>query len=137
MKVLNEEASSKFSRLLASALSKINSAQLAIYSAVVLFLAVAPKKWVPQCPIHKYFGIYCPGCGSVRAIRATLSGHIGIAFHDNLLLCLFPFLAVTGVIVAKREKRFALYFFYAAIFGLTLTFTIWRNLPHSPLAPLG
>ena len=47
----------------------------------------------PQCFTYKYFHLYCPGCGSQRAIHQLLNFDILKAFSYNPLLVLFvPFL---------------------------------------------
>lgn len=35
------------------------------------------------CPTRRYFGFYCPGCGSTRAAHDLLHGQFGSAFANN------------------------------------------------------
>jgi hypothetical protein len=40
----------------------------------------------PQCPIHSYLHLLCPGCGATRALAALLHGRVAEALHFNALL---------------------------------------------------
>ena len=53
-----------------------------------LLLRFPPEQYnfYPQCPIHTYLHLQCPGCGSTRALAALLHGRIGDAFALNGLL---------------------------------------------------
>src|SRR5207245_10112823 len=42
----------------------------------------------PRCQFHALTGLYCPGCGSLRAMHQLLLGHIPTAFHLNALFLL-------------------------------------------------
>ena len=48
-----------------------------------------------ECMIHKWFGIYCPGCGLTRAFEAMLNLDFYQAFRYNALsLFLIPLLCI-------------------------------------------
>ena len=59
----------------------------------------------PTCPSVQYFHIYCPGCGSTRAVKALLSGNILLALRQNLSI------PVLTVIAALYYIEFALKIF--------------------------
>ena len=64
--------------------------------AITYFLyAVDPSKstlYVP-CPFYALTGLYCPGCGSLRALHSLLHGEVLIACGFNPLTMLsLPFL---------------------------------------------
>ena len=40
------------------------------------------------CPLYVLTGIYCPGCGGLRAVNDLTDGHLGAAASSNLLLVL-------------------------------------------------
>jgi hypothetical protein len=42
----------------------------------------------PECPFHRLTGLYCPGCGTIRAIHALLHGDPLSAFRYNPLAVL-------------------------------------------------
>jgi hypothetical protein len=37
------------------------------------------------CPVYALFGVYCPGCGGMRAVHNLTEGHIVDSLHSNLL----------------------------------------------------
>jgi Protein of unknown function (DUF2752) len=46
----------------------------------------------PPCPLHYLTGLYCPGCGSLRAIHQLLHGNLAEAWALNpLTMILLPF----------------------------------------------
>lgn len=40
----------------------------------------------PQCFFNKYLGIYCPGCGITRAVKALLRGDIVFSLRNNFMV---------------------------------------------------
>ena len=53
------------------------------------------------CPALQYLHIYCPGCGSTRAVQALLSGDILLALRQNISV------PVLSVIAALYYLEFA------------------------------
>ena len=51
-----------------------------------------------SCRFHDLTGLYCPGCGSGRAVAATLRGDFKEAFHWNPMVYLLgvPSMAILG-----------------------------------------
>lgn len=43
---------------------------------------------LPQCVWYQLTGLYCPGCGSTRALHYLLRGELVLAFRMNALLVL-------------------------------------------------
>ncbi len=98
----------------------------------------------PVCLFHQTTGLFCPGCGSLRALHQLLHGHVGAAFHFNALLVLaMPMLfalALRLVIRRYRNQPSAItirpeWLWWG--FAVVLVFGIVRNLPLSDLAWLG
>jgi Protein of unknown function (DUF2752) len=97
------------------------------------------------CPMYAATGLYCPGCGGLRAVNDLTDGHVGAALSSNILVTLgIPFAVVALAIWAldrwsgrtrtvdwQRRQR------YAVVLGVVLAiFTVVRNLPFgSWLAP--
>ena len=90
----------------------------------------------PQCPIHQYFGVFCPGCGATRALAALLHGRFTDAFRLNaFFVLLLPALAGGALECYRRALRPGTYRWpdppvpalYATL-AATAIFTVARNL---------
>jgi len=72
---------------------------LALFSLVFVLLLIfyflnpATSHFFPPCVFYKTTGLYCPGCGTQRAVHAFLHGNFLIAFRYNPL----PFM-LTGLL---------------------------------------
>lgn len=108
-----------------------------ILSATTYVYAVDPSRpgHYPLCPLYAATGLYCPGCGMLRATHAALHGDIATSLAFNPLLV--PVAVLAGFLLLRRlargrgpvwpwalTNRFA--GFFAAAFVL---FTIARNVP--------
>lgn len=106
-------------------------------AATLLYRFPADKySFYPVCPVYRYLHLYCPGCGSTRALAALLHGRVIEAMHYNpLFVALLPLLlAFAGIVYGKAVMRneiewpqlpkAALPFFLAVV----AVFTIARNL---------
>ena len=108
----------------------------AIGAAALAYWFVLPHKfWVP-CPIRALTGLYCPGCGSTRAVFALFHGNLPLAAHDNALLLAMPVLAVLGRYIDRKLARRYIYIYLAALLALVVTFVVLRNQSGSFLAPV-
>jgi hypothetical protein len=56
--------------------------------------------WLPKCPFHLLTGMYCPGCGTTRALFYLVHGDMAAAFRYQPL-----FLAVLPIIVLLIARR--------------------------------
>jgi len=64
-------------------------------SGVVLLRLFDPAHSLifPPCPLRYFTGLYCPGCGSLRAMHALLHGDLRQALAMNsLTVILLPFI---------------------------------------------
>jgi hypothetical protein len=94
----------------------------------------------PRCQFHALTGLYCPGCGSLRALHQLLHGHVAAAFHFNALLVLA--MAALGWRASRRLflkslKHPAAFLPPAWLwcgFAAMVIFGILRNLPFSVLS---
>jgi len=101
------------------------------------YLVLAAAGFRIACPIHALTGLYCPGCGSTRAVKAVLNGDLPLAFHDNALLMVSPVVIASGLLIEKySQKRIWLYAFLSIVLVAVAIFTVIRNQPGSQLAPL-
>ena len=128
------------------ALTGLAAAFLLALAAAVLLLRFPPDQYsfYPQCPIHTYLHLLCPGCGTTRALAALLHGRLREAFHLNALLlaAILPAAAVytvAAIAALVRQPRGGEFHWprlpgpqFPWIYtGLTLAvaFAILRNLP--------
>ena len=101
----------------------------------------------PHCPFHYLTGLYCPGCGSQRAISSLLHGDVLQAMNFNLMLVIsLPLLLYSAYVKIHNtvsKKVLQQKFFYSPVFVkvtliLVILFWIARNIqsqPFSLLAP--
>lgn len=60
---------------------------------IVYFFDPARSHLYLTCPFHALTGLYCPGCGTVRALHQLAHGHLLAALKFNPLAILtLPFL---------------------------------------------
>jgi hypothetical protein len=98
----------------------------------------------PPCPFHYLTGLYCPGCGSLRAIHQLLLGNFREAWALNPLTVLFlPFVTyglASEALVRLRGRGLPHVFLPAiwiqALCVLVILFGIVRNLPFHPFSLL-
>ncbi len=55
------------------------------------------------CPVYALFGVYCPGCGGMRAVHNLTDGHVIDSLHSNLLA--LPMLVLFALWVADWAVR--------------------------------
>lgn len=118
---------------------------LGVSGALILFwFNPEQHSFFPVCPLYRFTGLYCPGCGAQRALHQLAHGHLLLALHFNPLFMLsLPFLAIWG---ARWLRRLAtgkdlqpmlvrpLYIKLVAV--LVISFGILRNLPFPPFTCL-
>jgi hypothetical protein len=110
----------------------------AVVGAFAYVGAVDPNEpgHYPVCPLLRYTGLYCPGCGGLRSAHAFVHGDFAAALHDNALAVVgYLLFAVVWSVwavraVRGRPPRFDLA--PAHLWGMgavVLVFTVVRNLP--------
>ncbi len=91
----------------------------------------------PTCPFLATTGLYCPGCGALRATHDLLHGDLGGALARNPLAVLaVPYLALAFVSFvlrqtgrpAPRSTSLPAWTMWLLL-GVVLTFGVLRNLP--------
>lgn len=98
------------------------------------------------CPINTAFDVYCPGCGSGRAVYSLLHFQFAAAFSYNPFFVLsLPLIAyMLGVIYLQSffhrgmNAKMPGKVFWVTYFVLLFIFTVLRNIPVFPftfLAP--
>lgn len=69
---------------------KIVFITILLLSLIVIYFLFDPSqtRFFPRCPLLKYTGIKCPGCGSQRALHDLLHLNIKGAFQHNFMMVL-------------------------------------------------
>jgi hypothetical protein len=124
--------------------------------ATVLGIALGLLWWfdpakspVPLCGFHALTGLYCPGCGTLRATHELLHGRPFSALRDNALwtlsLPLLLYLGVSELQAAAGHRPFPgdvthKPWFWISVAIVATIFFVLRNTPWGPLmwlAPAG
>jgi len=125
----------------------IRCAAVVAISLLYFFLDARETQLFPKCPFHSITGLYCPGCGSQRAISALLHLDIPSALHFNILLVaslpmilysVYASFMNTFTAVRVQQRLFHSVAFIWVIAVTVFVFWILRNLPMYPfnlLAP--
>ncbi|MEU6924018.1 DUF2752 domain-containing protein [Streptomyces sp. NPDC046631] len=97
----------------------------------------------PLCPLLRFTGIYCPGCGGLRSAHAVAHGDIAAALGSNALAVVgyaaFAVLWTVWTVRAARGRPMSIAakpVVWWGIGAVLLVFSVVRNLPFgSFLAP--
>jgi len=105
------------------------------FALLCVLYAVNPSvsRLFPPCPLHWLTGLYCPGCGSLRATHLLLHGNLSGAFDMNPLMVLS--LPVLGLLVMRPRLAYLQWMPWAA-FTVLIAYGIARNVPMWPLTLL-
>ena len=132
-------------------IKKISYKYLAIalgsLSILLLYFKFNPLKYsfFPQCPFYTITHLYCPGCGSQRALYSLLHFNFNEMINYNLLLpiglLLVVYNSILKIINRKKVRVQNILDFSASppiILAFILVFWILRNIDSAPfyyLAP--
>ena len=106
-------------------------------TALLVFPPSRYGAFYPQCPIHQYLHLLCPGCGGTRALAALLRGHWREAFNLNPLITLLVPTSIAAWSIKRLLPKFETPaslrpLVLPAALGAILIFGIARNLPFFP-----
>lgn len=117
-------------------------ASLLILGAAAVFALSNFSFW--QCPINSFLHIYCPGCGTTRAVTSLFHGDILLSLRQNAVILVVIILALAWYIelvlrVFGKNVRFPLIHnakFYYILLAVWLAYAVLRNfIPE--IAPVG
>jgi hypothetical protein len=118
---------------------RVPCAILAAVGAALAYVAVVDPNQpghYPVCPLRRYTGLWCPGCGGLRSMHALLHGHPVAALEANALgvagAGLFAVWWVAWAVRSLQGRPFAVEARPAqlwAVATLIAAFSVVRNLP--------
>jgi hypothetical protein len=89
---------------------------------------------LPVCPFHQLTGLWCPGCGTTRALHQVLHGNLAAAIRLNPLAMLM--LPLVGYLVARGDASTLKPTWIWALLGVVVAFGVFRNIPTYPFTLL-
>ncbi|MCF0234038.1 MAG: DUF2752 domain-containing protein [Thermoguttaceae bacterium] len=108
----------------------------ALVVVLALFLIFPTQIKFPPCLFKRFVGLYCPGCGSTRAVRRLLAGDLLGSLRYNPLTA--PFLPICAAMVVAYFRnsqrgvhpcnRRAVVFGWACL-AIFVVFFVLRNIP--------
>ena len=126
---------------------KVVAVSVVLVCGLSLIFAVDPaqSKVFPPCPFKALTGLYCPGCGSLRAAHQLFHGHFLAAVRLNPLMVIFVCAMVLIFIglrlKGKNTRRLRRLLSGASIGWVVLVVIVvyWfcRNIPFYPFTVLG
>jgi hypothetical protein len=100
---------------------------------ILFFFNPGTTRVFPPCPLHWLTGLYCPGCGSLRAVHNLLHGHLAIAISLNpLMVVSIPILGLMFLSPSWIYKRWVPW----VAFSILLCYGVTRNIPIWPFVLL-
>jgi hypothetical protein len=108
---------------------------LVVALGLLYFYDPAETRLFPLCPFHYLTGLYCPGCGSTRAIHHLLHGSLIRAFSMNPLM--FISLPILALLLLRRSWPYRPWVAWCAL-AVLLSYGLLRNInvfPFFLLAP--
>lgn len=108
--------------------------------AALLYFFNPAENLFPSCPFHTITGLYCPGCGSQRALHNLLHFNPGGVISNNILV--FPALMIIlyhglySIIKPKHTNILYLKNTPWIILIVILLFWVLRNIPAYPFSLL-
>jgi len=109
------------------------------------FIDARYTNFFPRCPFFTLTGLYCPGCGSQRAVSALLHGKFLQALNYNaILVASLPFIIYSAYVTTanafgkhqKVQKIFYSPVFVKIVFCIVVIFAVLRNIPAYPFTVL-
>ena len=101
--------------------------------AVISILPIEISDITGPCIFHQITGLYCPGCGGTRAVKALFTGHIlkSLYFHPVVPYCavIYAVFMVRGTIafITKEKYHYMKYsdiYVYIAVAIIIIQFII-------------
>ena len=110
--------------------------------AVFFLFNPSTTAFYPKCLFHEMTGLYCPGCGSTRALYCLMHGEFREALCDNALVVLvLPLLGAILLARAFRRRppivvRQSQLRWLGLLLAMIVVFGVARNIPRRPFSLL-
>jgi len=111
--------------------------------AVVYFFVDPISGGLPVCPFYWMTHLYCPGCGSQRAMHALLHGEVSaaVAYNPLLVLALLYGLIESIIWLSNRFRQHvrplsSYKWMPWIVFCIIMAFWLVRNVPVAPFTAL-
>src|SRR5699024_1872111 len=119
------------------ALLPLGIAAAGIALALILQVVFDPFRTdIPLCLVYHLTGLYCPGCGSRRAVHAPLDGDLRLALRNNSFSVFAAPLVAVGFVVwtvqrvrCRPSELRPLQRVVMPLFVLVTAYTVARTLP--------
>jgi hypothetical protein len=111
---------------------------LAVMAGAAVLGVVSPELpgHYPPCPFQAVTGLFCPGCGGLRAVHALVHGDVVTAVQRNVLVVvLLPCVVLAWVAWIRRRLHDPMAVWYPsaaasrALLVALVGFGVLRNLP--------
>jgi len=109
-----------------------------VFVLLLYFFFDARDGTFPACPFYLLTNLYCPGCGSQRALSALVHGDMTDSLNYNPLLILFlplfvvaAYYYIRNLFTADKKTAYLVYSnkFVFGILILIICFWVLRNIP--------
>ncbi len=126
---------------------RLTTVSAAVFAAMIAAVSLGKpghSSLLPPCPLHAFTGLFCPGCGTTRALYLLVHGHPVQAMGENALsMLLLPFvlyelgaaLTLGWPRLSSQLRPWVLW----SLLAVVILFGVLRNLPFAPftmLAPI-
>lgn len=101
---------------------------------VLFFFDPSTTALYPRCLFHDLTGLWCPGCGTARALHQLLHGNVAAAFRFNALS--MAMLPVAGYLVVRGDASTLKPRWIWALLAAIVAFGVLRNIPIYPFTLL-
>jgi hypothetical protein len=117
---------------------------LPLFITLVYTFDPSSTKYFPLCPFKALTGLYCPGCGSLRALNKMLHTDIHAAFNLNPLMVLmlpwFFWQLLRKTILPYRSTSTGFHVLHLnegwVMFTMIIFYWLFRNIPLYPFTLL-
>jgi Protein of unknown function (DUF2752) len=118
------------------------SGVIVVAAIILYFYNPSSSSIYPPSPFRALTGLYCPGCGTLRALHQLLHGHILKAFELNpLMMFAMPYLIYSYVSYSapvilgqKIPQIFIKPNWIWLILKIILGYWVLRNIPFAPFS---